>query len=421
MNEPTALWIWPDQYEPRAELTIGAAELDFVRTLAVWWDNGENGAAGLEASEGVDHPPKSGMIVDMFLNTARLAASSGVISNPYGENGEPAWRIEGAPDADIVAHFLAGDDIDYAPTPQDLALWAAANRTEEGINCKRPFGSESVARDLRPLLDPDKTLSNSAFGKLRRSAEARMLLFLQFFVQQANLPLGRYIRGKDYQWRPEAEVEDADGEDLPWLGWAERVAGIVNRQSADYVRTGSALTQLVWEGRITGDYTDLNHRLKLHNLYEDHFEPRYVGLSRDMAEAGVAAFDETTRPFEERVLTGCLVRILNGTGDFAAAKAAMQAAGIWGIDASECSLRDLNPHAVYFLEETIAAYGLREISPAGFSRRAHSSIKGGSSFIYDILHGVGIWAKGGPDDLPSYRVMRARAAASQISIMRGRV
>lgn len=417
MTEQTkAPWPYPLTYDSTKRVSFDTAALAYVRDLVVWWDGTEHGAAGVEPP--MNAPIKdAALIVDMFLNTAHLDVDNGTIRNPYAD-GADLHRLDGLPDAKIEAAFRSGAAIPFEVNAQDRALWAMANRTDDGIDCKRPFGSENVLRDIRRVIDPEGTLARTDIATARKTAEARMALFLQFFVQAAKLPMGQYVRGKDYVWRPD-DGGKTDIEEIDWMEWALRVIAEVDRQSQDYTRTGRAVAHLVWEGRIKGDYATLNKLLSLHNLYEGFSETRYIGHSREMAEAGLRTFNETGHPFEERAISINLVRVLNGTGDFAAAQDVMQAAGMWDLDATECSVWPLNPQAVAYLEQAIAQYGLGEIGDDTFTHRAHGAIRGGSSFVYDILHGAGYWENGRPKDLSFSRYQRAQAIAAQISIMRG--
>ena len=417
----TARWIWPDAERPIKRLHLGATERAFLRDLVVWWDDAEQGAAGVEARMDAEHPEDSELLIDLFLNSGVLKADSGVIRNPYA-GPEDNGRIEHAPDPAIVALFTGGAaEIAYEVSETDRALWNAANKTDEGINCKRPFGSEQPGRDLRPILDPDKAMTRATFAKLRATAEARMLLFQQFFVQNATLDDDLYIRGEDYIWRPASEVPDAEGPMLTRLDWCHRLQGMVHNQCRDYTKTGAALAQLIWEGRVTGSYSDLCTQMNLGNLHDDMFGRRYGVPTRALLETALEHFPEDNLPTLHKALTVTLIRLLNATGDFDAAKVWLQRAGLWEVDPAEATTRPLSPEAVMYLEGVICRYGLGEISEAAFFTAAFSKLRGGSSFTYDILHGVGRWGDGCPKDLPAYRYSRARAIAAQIQIMRGAV
>jgi len=416
MTEQTAPWIWPDVYDTRETVTFAEAELAYVRSMIVWWDSAENGAAGIEAPIEQAAPKNAALIIDLFLNNAVLTAREGDIENPYACSDD-LWRINDAPDPELVEAFAkGGPKIPFKVTQDDLKLWEAANRTNDGIDCKRPFGSESVSRDLRAILDPDKTIKTSAFTKHHQTAQARMFLFLQFFVQKAELAFGDYVRGASYRWQPEADFEHSD-KNLTRGEWVSRIVGMVMKQNAVYAKTGAAVALMCWENRLKGDYGSLSKTLSLHNLYEDFHETRYVGRSRDMAEACLAAFGLSDLPLEQQATLASLVRVLNGTGDFAAAKAAMQAGGVWDIDVTTFSSWPLNAETLFYLEACVARLGLGEISGGGFLSMAFPR-QIGSSFTYDILYGQRPWNEGRPKDLRSDLYHHARALAAQVQIMR---
>jgi hypothetical protein len=424
MSEKTALWTWRDVYEDPRDVTFDADGLKLIRSLNVIWESAEAGAAGVDLDE-FDEVSDAGAdieaLIDLFLTTATLPTPKGVIRPPYDKASveEMGWMLEDIPDAEIKAQVLSGEDIAFEATAQDQLLWSEANIGSEGINCKRPFGTGNVSSDLRALMDPDKKLSNQAFGKLRKQAEARMVLYLMFFVQTAELHFDDYTRDKTYAWVPSSSIDREAGERIDRETWCDRVSGIVHSQCKDYTKTAMAVGQLVWEDRLQGDYPALNTRLRLHDFYEDFFTPRYVGLVREMLETGLEAFPETDLPVLEKTMTLTLLRVLNGTGDFDAARDLMQKHGIWEIDPNTCSLSPLNAEAVVFFESIAARMGLGQIERENFERRAFGAIRGPSNFFFDILHDIGEWKDGCPKDVPFYRYSRACAVIAQLQIMRG--
>lgn len=202
-----AKWPWPHKHAANAEVEFGPRELNRIRGLTVCWNPGEAGAAGLADSSFLEFdglPTDEELLTDLFFQTAKLAHWGGVIRNPFGQAqgaaDEEAHCLADIPDQGVADLLRTGEDIEFAPDDDLLALWSEANLRGEGIDCKRPFGSGNVSGDIRAVIDPDKDLSNAAFSKRRKHLESRMMLMLLRFVQAADLPFGTYRRDEGYQW-----------------------------------------------------------------------------------------------------------------------------------------------------------------------------------------------------------------------------
>ncbi|MEL6547577.1 MAG: hypothetical protein AAFQ82_23340, partial [Myxococcota bacterium] len=215
----TAPWTWAN-LEEEPDLIVTDEHLALIRALKVGFETVENGAASVEIPEAVEVIPTDfERVVDLFLNHATLERFGGRMINPYSPDDDELFLLEDVPDPEIRALFESGEDIEFEASESELALFAEANLGSEGIDPKRPFGSQSVSRDVRRIIDPEKKLNRKDFSKARKYHESRMLVLLQFFVQNAKLSTGTYTK-KDYEWRiagddePKAEQIDVD----EWYG-----------------------------------------------------------------------------------------------------------------------------------------------------------------------------------------------------------
>lgn len=267
MSDEIALWTWRSLSEGRSLTEVTEEHLSRIRTLTVIWNEAESGAAVLAEADFTEienlrnDADEEGFLnaLEVFMTTATVAGFEGMIQNPYARAGEDdRYGLENTPSREIADQLLSGQDIDYRAEPDEITLWQNANRRAWGIDPKRPFGSESVSRDVRALVDPDKTLSNATFAKRRKWLESRMLFLLQFFVQNATLAPGLWRRGDDWVWCPvRPDDPPPPGEPLTRAQWMSRMYLQNHYENQEYTETIHALAHLTWNNRLSGSYADL--------------------------------------------------------------------------------------------------------------------------------------------------------------------
>lgn len=431
MTEETGLWTWRNLSEERSLTEVTEAHLSRIKTLTVAWNSAENGAAvladaGFSEIEGLrDHEDKEGFLgaLEVFVTTASVPAYEGTIRNRYAKAGKSErWLLEHTPSSEIADQILSGPDIEYAAEPDELTLWRAANKRAWGIDPKRPFGSESVSRDVRELIDPDKKLGNAAFGKRRKWLESRMLLLLQFHVQNGTLAPGLWRRGDDWVWRPvRPDDPPPPGEPLTRRQWADRMYHQNHYENVAYTETIRALTHLVWNNRLIGSYGELVRQFQLANHFDGYLDRPYEGSVEERFRAALAAFPERKGAQAKPWFTLSFARILNAQGRFEEAHAVLEAADLLEIDPKEVDLSSVNHIAVAWAEGLIARYGAGVMSQDEFQSalfgchsqwRVQPELWG---FIWNVLHQRERYR----DSEESPGLEHAQAMAAQLELLRG--
>lgn len=267
-----AYWPWPSSYDVQSEIDFGPEELKYIRSLVAIWDHAETGAAGLADAvfeELQDTSDDQENLVRMFLNTAQLDTLSAQISNPYNtaKASTAAEHLDPVPDQKVADLFRSGNPIDYEATADDVALWKAAWKTGFGINPKRPFGTGMVSRDIRQIVDPEKTLSAKKFATYKKTLESRLMLSLQSFVQNAELRFGTYIDNGGVTWDHIDTIEDDHGEWIDRCQWISNVAAAHHYQAKDFTKTVEATAHLLCEKRLEGAYSDVVKSLRLDDFF----------------------------------------------------------------------------------------------------------------------------------------------------------
>lgn len=372
MSDKTAPWIWPSLFEERNTGEVTQAQIDWIRKAVVYWDIAEKGAACLA---GEDQEPFCDMeddnlqtAVEIFLNAAKCEPLQGIIRNPYTKipRNEVGFLLEDVSDQSIAKLFLSGDDIDYIAEEDELNLWRETSLTGYGIDPKRPFGSENVSRDVRAIVDPDKKLSNRAFAKRRKYLESRLMLTLQFFVQNAQLEAGTYKYKSDEGWVRITGEEPAHCEMISEREWVDRLYLTQHYECETYTKTAQALALLVWENRVAGSYSKLAEQFKLANLHDTIIERRYKGSLIDILQAAVKHFPEETSDPKESWFSMVLVRVLNSQARFAEAKAILQKSHLYNIDPKLANYSKITETNLAILENIITRRGLEELSKDEF-------------------------------------------------------
>ena len=425
-TDKTAPWIWQECQSELSITTVTADDLAEIRKLAVYWETAENGAAGL-ADEGFLELDRDGgqlsTVVDIFLNTATLPQLGGMIVNRYADadDSDKSVLLGDVPDPEIRVQLMSGDDIEFEATEQDRALWAEANLGDAGIDPKRPFGSENVSRQIRPILDPDKTLSRKEWAAYLQRAESRMMLMLQFFVQNAQLETGDYRRDAGYNWQLIAD-DGAYAENLTRVEWAERMSGQMWYECIEYTKTLRALIHLVWENRLEGTYAQLAEQFKLANHFDSEREQKYSGTVEDRLQAALQHFPERKGETGQPWFTLSYARLLNAAARFEEAKQVLRQADLFDIDASHVDLTTINPLGVALLESLVTKRGLEIIGDAefqdiisGIHREWRTKPTSVWSFVWDVQHDEERYR----DEADSPGLSHAQAVAAQIELMRG--
>lgn len=422
MAEKTGVWVWQNLEEADGVVEVTQDHLDAIRKLAVCWDDVEHGAPCLldEDFHDLAGTPIE-RVVDMFLAAATLAGFAGTIVNRYRGAGKKAVALlDSVPDPEVAALFASGKDIAFEATPDLLALWTEADKRGIGIDPKRPYGSESVSRDVRAIVDPEKKLANAAFARLFMQLESRMMLLLQFFVQNAELAPGVYRRGAQ-GWHVVAPDAPAHAEQLTREEWCTRLYCQMFYQCADYRNTLGHLASLAWDNRLSGEYADLCRQYKLDNHFDNDRHAKWQGDVLERLQAGLASFpehkDTTPRPW----FTLTLTRIANAQARFDDARDLLEQTGLFDLDPTDMDLATVNPPGVAFLESVIARRGLGLISEDEFQAilaGTHSQFRTPQSF-WDFVYGVLHARERYEDSADSPGVVHAQATAAQIELMRG--
>ena len=430
MAEGTGSWTWRSLSEERSLTEVTKDHIARIRTLTVAWNEAENGAAVLadaaftEIERLRDDPDEEGFLaaLEVFVATATVPAYEGTIRNPYAKAGkDERWLLEHTPAREIADLILSGQDIDYVAESDDLTLWQNANRRSWGIDPKRPFGSENPSRDIRVLIDPDKKLGNAAFGKRRKWLESRMLLVLQFFVQNAALAPGLWRRGDDWVWRPVGPDDPPPpGEELTRGEWQSRMYLQNHYENVAYTETIRALAHLVWNNRLTGSYAEFVRQFKLANHFDGRLDGHYEGNVDERFRAALAAFRERRGAEEIPWFTLSYTRILNAQARFEEARAVLEASDLFEIDLQEIDLSTVNPLAIAWAEGLIARHGTGMLPEEDFQSALfgmkHWFVRPTLwDFVWAVLHQPERYQEGAE----SPGLDHARAMAAQLELLRG--
>jgi hypothetical protein len=425
MSEKTGGWIWANLEAERSVTTVTEEHLAAIRNLVAYWEPAETGAAGLADEDFLElydaMEPEFEGALEVFMTSADLPQFKGKISNPYRDASEEQRAlIEDVPDKDIRALLVSGEDIEFEASGEELALWREANRQASGINPKRPFGSENVSRDVRAIVDPEKTLSNAAFSKKRKHLESRLLLLLQYFVQNAKLEPGTWRRGEDWVWRLTDPDEPPPAEDLTRTEWVQRMYSQLFYEHREYHETLRCLAHLIWNNRLEGSYSELVRQFKL----ETHFDGSqsiYEGRSEDRLRAALTHFPEKITADDGQCwFTMMLVRLLNAQARFPEARDVLEKAGIFDMPAKTVDFGSINAMGLLFLEVIIVRRGLELLDDDEFQSilaGCHSRWRTESDlwrFVYDVQHD--------PDrieDPKNLGLPHAQSVAVQLEVMRG--
>ncbi|MFC4256144.1 hypothetical protein GRI97_11555 [Altererythrobacter xixiisoli] len=430
MVEQTGLWTWRNLEEESSLTEVTAEQIARIRELAVIWETAESGAAAL-ADDGffeIDDTsdPQLLAALEVFMATATLDKSGdtigGLIRNPYaGATQEDRYGLESTPAPEIAQLLASGEDIAWQAEADEIILWENASLRAGGIDPKRPFGTGNVSRDVRALIDPDKQLSNAAFAKRRKWLESRLMLYLLFFVQNAQLEPSLWRRGTDWQWRQVSADEPPPGEALTRVEWADRMYLQNYYENRDYTETLHALIHLAWNNRLSGSYAQLAEQFSLATHFDGPGGTRYEGTVEERFQAALAAFPErrgeTPRPW----FTLSYTRILNAQARFDDARRVLEAADLFTIPAEEVDLATINPIAIAWAEGLIARHGSGMMSEDEFQ----SALSGMHSawrtpldlwhFIWNVRHDPDQYEEGAE----SPGVGHARAMVAQLELARG--
>jgi hypothetical protein len=425
MTQATGRWTWARLDAGRSVVEITEAHIAEIRKLIAYWETAETGAACLADADFVElhsnMEPDFEAVLDVFMVAATLPVTKGRISNPYRHaGGAPRAILDDVPEESVRSLLLSGEDVDFEATPEELALWAEAYRQASGINPKRPFGSESVSRDIRAIIDPEKKLSNAAFGKKRKQLESRLVLLLQFFVQNATMAPGTWRRGKDWTWRLFGADEVVPAEELTEREWVQRMYSQLYYELQAYVETMRCLVHLVWENRLEGSYAELARQFKLETHFDDvHAE--YEGRIEERLRAGLVHFPQDVKTADgEWWLTLVLVRLLNAQARFSEARDVLKKAGVFDLPAKRVDLSSINATGLLFLEGIITRRGLEIINEDAFQSvlfgREPRWMPNGDlwRFIFDVQRQPERF-----DDPRNLGLPHAQAVAVQLELMRG--
>lgn len=426
MSEKTAGWIWQSLEAARSVTVVAQAHLAQIRRMVVYWNSAESGAAGLADADflELDGPlePAFKAALEIFMTTAELPSFDGKVLNPYARaRKNDRALLEDTPDAEVVALLLSGHDFDLKAAPEEVALWSAANRRASGIDPKRPFGSESVSRDVRAIIDPHKKLSNAAFSRRRKHLESRLLLLLQFFVQNGRLEPGVYRRGSDWVWR---RMEDSDAppvETLTRQEWAGRMFGQMHYQCQEYAETLHCLIHLVWDNRLTGSYAVLARQFKLENHFDSQRRAEYEGGVEERLRTALVHFPERNGETASPWFTLTLARILNAQARFAEAGDVLKQADLYELAPDEVDLSTINAIGIAFLEGLITRRGLDLLDEEQFQSilaGCHSDWRTRST-LWDFVWNVRREPDRCGEGPGSPGTAHAQALAAQVELMRG--
>lgn len=431
MEDEVGLWTWRSLSEGVSLTEVTQEHIARIRGLTVIWNEAESGAAVLaapdfaEIEELRDDPDEKDFLnaLEVFMTTATDAGYEGMIRNPYARAGEDdRYGLENVPNREVADQLLSGQDIVYRAEPDEITLWQNANRRSWGIDPKRPFGSESVSRDIRALIDPDKKLSNTAFTKRRKWLESRMLLMLQFFVQNATLAPGLWHRGDDWVWRPVGPDDPPPpGELLTGSEWIGRMYLQNHYENEEYTETIYALIHLVWNNRLSGSYAELVRQFSLDNHFDSRIRVQYEGSFDERFRTALAAFPERKGDGSVPWFTLSYVRILNAQARFDEAQAVLEAVDLFEIDRAEVDFSTINTIAIAWAEGLVTRHGSGILSDEEYQ----AALFGGNpdwyvwpalwDFIWDMHYNPDRFADGNKE--PS--LIHARALAAQIELSRG--
>ncbi|MGO1068636.1 hypothetical protein [Lysobacter sp. CA199] len=427
MTEATAVWNWQSLDSARSLTHVAPEHLARIRRLAVQWDSAESGAAGLvdedflELDEAMSEADFQAAL-EVFMTSADMAAFAGTITNPYARAGaDKAALLEDTPDPAVAAQLLSGQAIELTASAEESALWAAANLGANGINPKRPFGSENVSRDVRAIVDPDKTLSNAAFAKRRKHLESRLLLLLQFYVQNARLEPGVYHRGGDWRWRKVDPDAPAPGEPLTRQEWQQRMSRQMHYECGNYSQTLRCLIHLVWNNRLSGSYAALTQQFKLDNLFDGTECAEYEGRVEERLRVALMHFPDRKGTMPRPWFALTLARMLNGQARFAQAREVLEQADLYGIAPDEADLSTIDTIGVAFLEGLVTRRGLDAFDEDEFQSilaGCHSRWRTRADlwrFVWNVQHEPERYE----DTAQSLGLAHAQALAAQIELMRG--
>lgn len=423
MNEK-GYWPWPGWMEGVKEVEFGPEELSSIRKLAVLWDIGETGAAGLADEDLVELDDSDDALmnlVEMFLNTAKVKNFDGVIRNPYRLGTHDPTVIEAClgpvPDQEIAGLLRSGAEIPLKAGPDDLALWRNASLRGTGIDPKRPFGSGNVSRDIRAIVDPDKTLNSRRFAAYRKTIESRQMLLLQFFVQNAELPFGAYATDDRSQWVSVDELGGARGEWIARDRWISNVAAAHHYQTEAFARTAQAAAHLLWENRLEGDYAALVRSLKLDNHYGVSESSWSRVPTLEIVERGLEAFPEDELEDEDKTLTLMLVRIYLSQSRFQDALDLLEKAKVGSAFEKPKNLTPYRPESLFYLEGFLARMG-KEVLAQGVYASHRDSRARRSGPEYPWVTYLEETHECPPDEDQIY-FWRAKANDAQFNLLRG--
>lgn len=426
--QQTAYWPWPGKMEASAEVIFGPKEEAFIRDLVVIWDTAEMGAAGLadaalDEIDDQDYPVCN--LIKMFLTTATLPAFRGTVVNPYEpgrfEAEEVGFVLDPVPDQAVADLFRRGEDIPFEASADELTLWRAAGMRGTGIDPKRPFGTGLVSRDVRALVDPEKTIPQKKFAAYRKTLESRLMLLLQYFVQNAELPHGTYVTDASGGWMPAEALDEERGDWIDRCQWISNIAAAHFYQTHSFAETVGAAVHLLWEDRLAGDYATLVAGLKLDN----HYGVSERGWSRvptvEVLELGLKEFPEAAFDNEDKAMTLMLVRAYMAASRFQDAldlldrsKVGITAPAVdgWGRVVSG----PITQAVLLGWEATLARYGKTVIEEGVYIDHPDSSVRLGN--MYDWIHDIDCMVECPPEEDHGL-FWHAKAIAAQCRLMRG--
>ena len=430
MSEKTAPFPWAELFSERTIVEVTEAHIAHIRGLCVCWEAVENGAAGLTDAEDDDGttptPDNIEDAIAVFLQAATLPVTSGRVRNPFAgiDLDDDAFMLDDTPDQTVADLLRAGADFDFVATETDLALWAEANRGAEGIDPKRPFGTENPSRDVRRLVDPDKTLSNAAFSKRRKQLESRQMLMLLFFIQNAQLEPGTWrMAEEDGAWRRLQPGEPLPHRMLTRCEWIDALYRRHHYECQDYTATIHCLQKLVFDDRVRGSYAEMTRQFKLDNLFGGEMRAEHVGSAEEHLRTALGHFPDRRGGPETPWFTLALVRMLNAQARWAEARAALEAADLFDIDRKDVQLDHVDALNCAYLEGLIARNGLGLIPDDEFNailcdthrRWKIFGRRSLSSFVRDLRYHPERYE----DDAQPPGVTHARALVAQLELMEG--
>lgn len=417
----TTLWPWPHRDADGQVLGFGARERQFLRQATVFWDSAEWRAPGL-ADAGFEPIEALGKgwtdMVDLFLNTARIARWDGVIENCFATASprDIEYALADVPDAEVRAMLASGQPIPFAPDADLLRLWQAADKRGTGIDPKRPYGTAHVARDIRAMIDPDKTLGRNAFKARRDRLESEMMLMLLRFVQGAELPFDDYVRDETHAWVPISSLAERPQDRIGHGDWVDRLYLPYVYGMRAYLATMKASAQLMWEGRLQGGFEELCRQMKLGDAWDRSAHGYSAVPLETLLTAGLAGFDEAAHPKGQKPMTRMLVRLLNAQNRFGEALALMERAG----ERPERAPRGdegITPALVYSYEWALAELGAEMLRRRIWLDDPELERQAGGldwSLLFDLLHNADM-----PPAAQKDLAEHMQAIAAQLQFMRG--